>query len=135
MLIDILLTNAGVGSTFKLLLFAYLFDFTTLAFYHLDYDFFLFIRLVTVILIVIIIFCHCRSATAGLLISYTVGLRHNFCCRGPILIPSPDSETSAQTTRTFVLDFFVKPKNGISAFYTKKTLDKNTNKNTQKIRF
>ena len=31
--------------------------------------------------------------TAGLLISCTVGLRHNFCCRGPILIPRPDSET------------------------------------------
>ena len=38
-------------------------------------------------------------STAGLPISYTVGRRHNFCCRGPILIPRPDSETSAQTTR------------------------------------
>ena len=37
--------------------------------------------------------------TAGLPISYTVGRRHNFCCRDPILIPRPDSETSAQTTR------------------------------------
>ena len=61
MLIDILLTSAGVGSTFKTLLFAYLFEFA-LAFYHLDSDFFPFIRLVTAILIVIIIFCHCRSA-------------------------------------------------------------------------
>ena len=44
----------------------------------------------------------------GLLISYNAGLRHNFCCRGPILIPRPDSETSAQTTRVNVLDFFCK---------------------------
>ena len=50
------------------------------------------------------------SSTAGLPISYTVGRRHNFCCRGPILIPRPDSETSAQTTRVNLLDFFVKPK-------------------------
>ena len=60
------------------------------------------------------------DTTAGMLISFTVGLRHNFCYRGPILIPRPDSETSAQTTRAHVLDFFVKPKNGISAFYTKR---------------
>ena len=61
------------------------------------------------------------GSTAGLLISWTVGLLlHNFCCRGPILIPRPDSETSAQTTRTNVLDFFVKPKTGISASYTKR---------------
>ena len=51
--------------------------------------------------------------TAGLPISYTVGRRHNFCCRGPILIPRPDSETSAQTTRGNVLDFFVEPKKKI----------------------
>ena len=43
--------------------------------------------------------------TAGLPISWTVGLLHNFCCRGLILIPRPDSETSAQTTRVNVLDF------------------------------
>ena len=49
-----------------------------------------------------------RRGTAGLPISCTVGRRHNFCCRGPILIPRPDSETSAQTTRVNVLDFFVK---------------------------
>ena len=30
---------------------------------------------------------------------------HNFCCRGPILIPRPDSETSALTTRVNVLEF------------------------------
>ena len=58
--------------------------------------------------------------TAGLPISLTWGLRHNFCYRGPILIPRPDSETSAQTTCGNVLDFFVKPKNGISASYTKR---------------
>jgi len=61
-----------------------------------------------------------NTHTAGLPISYTVGRRHNFCCRGPILIPRPDSETSAQTTRADVLDFFVKPKNRISASYTKR---------------
>ena len=60
------------------------------------------------------------EGTAGLPISWTVGQLHNFCCRGPILIPGPDSETSAQTTRTDVLTFFVKPKTGISAFYTKR---------------
>ena len=43
--------------------------------------------------------------TAGLPISYTVGQVCNFCCRGPILIPRPDSETSAQTTRVNVLVF------------------------------
>ena len=60
--------------------------------------------------------------TAGLSISYTVGRRHshNFCCRGPILIPRPDPETLAQTTRGNVLDFFGKLKNGISASYTKR---------------
>ena len=74
--------------------------------------------------------------TAGVLISCTVGLRHNVCCQGPVLIPRQDSETSAQTTRVNVPDFFVKPKNRISAFYTKRRyIDKNTNKNTQKIRF
>ena len=45
---------------------------------------------------------------------------HSFCCRGPILILRPDSEISAQTTRVNVLDFFVKPNNGISAFFTKR---------------
>ena len=59
-------------------------------------------------------------STAGLLISWTVGLLHNFCCQGPILIPRPDSETSAQTTRENILDFIVKPKHGISASYTKR---------------
>ena len=46
--------------------------------------------------------------TAGLPISWTVGLLHNFCCRGLILIPRPDSETSAQTTRVNVLVSFCK---------------------------
>ena len=50
----------------------------------------------------------CVQSTAGLLIGYTVGRRHNFCCRGLILIPRPDSETSAQITRVNVLDFFCK---------------------------
>ena len=61
-----------------------------------------------------------RISTAGMPISYTVGCRHNFCCRGPILIPRPDSETSAQTTLVNVLDSFVKPNHGISASYTKR---------------
>ena len=60
------------------------------------------------------------ATTAGLPISYTVGHCDNFCCRGPILIPRPDSETSAQTTRVNVLDFFVKAKNRSSASYTKR---------------
>ena len=42
-------------------------------------------------------------ATAGLPISYTLGRHHNFCCRCLVLIPRPDSETSAQTTRGSVL--------------------------------
>ena len=58
--------------------------------------------------------------TAGLLISCTVGHYHNFCCPGPVLIPRPDSETSAQTIRVNVLNFSVKPKNRISASYTKR---------------
>ena len=45
---------------------------------------------------------------------------HNSCCRGPILIPSPVLESPVQTTRANVLDFFVKPKNGISVSYTKR---------------
>ena len=43
--------------------------------------------------------------TAGLPISYTWGLRHNFCCRGPILIPRPVLESPAQTTCVNVLVF------------------------------
>ena len=46
-----------------------------------------------------------KTLTAGLPISWTVGRRHNFCCRGPILIPRPDSETAAQMTRVNALDF------------------------------
>ena len=52
-------------------------------------------------------------STAGLPISWTVGQVYNFCCRGPILILRPDSETSAQTIRVNVLDYFVKPKNDL----------------------
>ena len=39
---------------------------------------------------------------------------------GPILIPRPVLGSPAQTTRVNVLDFFVKPKNGISASYAKR---------------
>ena len=48
--------------------------------------------------------------TAGLPVSLTWGLRHNFCCRGLILIPVAVLESPAQTIRVNVLDFFVKPK-------------------------
>ena len=34
---------------------------------------------------------------------------HNFCYRGPILIPRPVLEFPAQTTRVMLLDFFVNP--------------------------
>ena len=60
------------------------------------------------------------GTTAGLPISCTLGRCHNFCCRGPILIPRPVLEIPAQTTRGNVLDFFVKPKNGISVSFTKR---------------
>ena len=52
--------------------------------------------------------------TAGLPVRLTC------CCRGPILILGPVLEFSVQTTRVNVLDFFVKPKNKISASYTKR---------------
>ena len=44
--------------------------------------------------------------TAGLSVSLTWGPRHNFCRRGPILIPRPVLESPAQTTCAHVLDFF-----------------------------
>ena len=37
-----------------------------------------------------------------------------------IIFAADGSETSAQTTRVNVLDFFEKPKNGISASFTKR---------------
>ena len=64
--------------------------------------------------------CQQKNTTAGLLISCTLGRCHNFCCRGPILIPRPVLEIPAQTTRGNVLDFFVKPKNGITVSFTKR---------------
>ena len=71
-----------------------------------------------------------RAPTAGLLISYTVGRRHNVCCRGPILITRPDSETSAQTTHVSML--FKNSENLVQKFpfflnftLVKKTLTKN----------
>ena len=60
-----------------------------------------------------------RASTAGLPISCTLGHCHNFCCRGPILIPRPVLKSPAQTTCGNVLDFFVKPKNGISVSFAK----------------
>ena len=65
-------------------------------------------------------FCARNTRTAGLPVSLTWGLRHNFCCRGPILIPRPVLEFPAQTTRGNVLDFFVKPKDGDSVSFTKR---------------
>ena len=61
-----------------------------------------------------------NACTAGLPIRWTVGRRHKFCRRGQILIPRPVLESPAQTTRVNVLDFFVKPKNGISVSYIKR---------------
>ena len=46
-----------------------------------------------------------KVVTAGLPVSLTWGLRHKFCCRGPILIPIPVLESPSQTTRVNVLDF------------------------------
>ena len=43
------------------------------------------------------------ATTAELPISHTVGLRHNFCCRGLILIPRTDSKSSRKTTCVNVL--------------------------------
>ena len=73
--------------------------------------------------------------TVEMPIRYTVGRRHNFCCRGPILIPRPDSETSAQTTRVNVLGVFVKPKNGVSESYTKRRQIKTLTKTCKKSVF
>ena len=43
-------------------------------------------------------------------ISYTLGLRHNFCCQGPIskLRPVLDSSQGQQTTHNMLLRFFCK---------------------------
>ena len=49
--------------------------------------------------------------TAELLVSYTVGLHHNFCCRGPILDSRPVLGSSAQTTQGMLRRFFVKAQN------------------------
>ena len=50
---------------------------------------------------------------------------HNFCCRGPILIPRPVLKSPAQTTHDNILDFFVKHKNrfsaSFSAYFTKRS--------------
>ena len=57
------------------------------------------------------------AVLAGLPISWTLGRRHNFCCRGSISNPRPFLDSSAQTTRGMLLDFFCKPQNGIFAFF------------------
>ena len=58
--------------------------------------------------------------TAGLPIKFEWGQRHNFCRRGPILIPRPDLETSAQTTRVSVHVVFVKPNHENFSFFTER---------------
>ena len=49
-----------------------------------------------------------RFSTAGLSVSYKLGVRWYFCWRGPILNPRPVLDSSAQTTRGNQLDFFCK---------------------------
>ena len=53
--------------------------------------------------------------TAGLPISLTSRHCHNLFCRDPILKPRPVLDFPAQTTPGKVLDFFVKPQNGLVA--------------------
>ena len=50
------------------------------------------------------------DSTAGLPlpISYTLGLRHKFCCRDPISNPRPVLSFSTKTTRGMVLGFLCK---------------------------
>ena len=54
--------------------------------------------------------------TAGLPVSVTswdYAGSWNFCCWGPIWNPRPVLDSSAQTTWGMLLDFFVKPQNGL----------------------
>ena len=51
------------------------------------------------------------STTAGLPISQTLWLCHNFCSRGPISNLRPVLDSSAKTKRGVVFGFFVKPQN------------------------
>ena len=51
--------------------------------------------------------------TTGFPISLTLGHCHNFFCRDPILKLRIVLDSQALTTRGKVLDFFVKPKNGL----------------------
>ena len=51
--------------------------------------------------------------TAGLPVSYKLGVRWHFCWRGTILNLGPVLDSSAQTTRGDQLDFVVKPKNSL----------------------
>ena len=54
-----------------------------------------------------------QRCTAGLPIRWTLGHCHTFFCRGPILKPRPVLDSPDQTTRGKVLNFFVKPQNGL----------------------
>ena len=45
-----------------------------------------------------------------------LGLRWHFFCRDLISNPRPVLDSLAQTTRVMLLDFFVKPQNGLFAF-------------------
>ena len=61
----------------------------------------------------ILLFCmiHIKSVTMVMLVQLDCSSVTmwdyfiTFCCRGPMLIPRPDSDTSAQTTRVNVPDF------------------------------
>ena len=52
--------------------------------------------------------CQNCSSTAGLSVSYKLGVRWHFCLQGPILNPRSVLDSSAQTTRGNQLDFFGK---------------------------
>ena len=73
--------------------------------------------------------------TAGLPISLTWGLRHNFCYRGPILIQRSVLEFPAQTTRVMLLNFVVKPKKRIFCVFLLVFLSSVFSCKTQKFRF
>ena len=54
---------------------------------------------------------HNRLCTAGLTLRYTLGLLHNYCCRGPIWNLRPVLGSSSKTTRGMLLRLFVKSQN------------------------
>ena len=52
-----------------------------------------------------------ETDAAGLPISYTLGLRRNFCCWGPTSNLRPVLDLLLKTTQSMLLDFFVRPQN------------------------